>query len=310
MEIKATTCPLCGGTPVFHFMTAPDRFHWRKDEYRLLRCPKCGCVWLTDAPRPDEMSVHYDEDYHKAIVAAGETSALLRWRRPREQILKNKQGGNILDVGCSSGGFLGTMRGNSWKLFGIEMEAFTAEKARVATGAEVFVGDALDAPFITDTFDVITCFDVLEHVYEPRKLLAKILDWLKPGGIFLTALPNIHSWEARVLGTYWYGLELPRHLFHFSPKSLRHLATSVGLKEISILTPGTSYVERSASYLFSEVIQKMGISPTPMAKELPRSVPSRIVRKALRLTLIAPFAQVASVAGAGASIEAIFTKQG
>jgi SAM-dependent methyltransferase len=308
MVEASTKCPLCEASAASHFMRTTDRFHWRSDEYDLMRCSSCSCVWLANPPRPEEMPFHYDEDYHKVIMAGGEMSATRRWQSQRENIARHKQRGSILDIGCSSGGFLGTMKGGSWNLYGIEMEALTAEKARQATGAEIFVGEALDAPFPAESFDVITCFDVLEHVYHPRQFLTKVLEWLKPGGIFCAGLPNIESWEARALGTYWYGLELPRHLFHFSPRSLRYVMTSLGFQEISIATPGTSYLERSGSYLCSEALQRIGIAPRPMAKDGQRSLPARVVRKALRTVLIAPFGQLASSVGAGASMEVIFAK--
>ncbi len=79
------------------------------------------------------------------------------------------------------------------------MEESTAERARATTGADVFVGDVVAAPFLRESFDVITCFDVLEHVYSPREFLAKVLEWLKPGGIFYAMMPNIDSWEARAV---------------------------------------------------------------------------------------------------------------
>jgi 2-polyprenyl-3-methyl-5-hydroxy-6-metoxy-1,4-benzoquinol methylase len=289
-------------------MSAPDRFHWRSEKYHLMRCSACSCVWLKSPPKPEDMGVHYDEDYHRAIMVAGEKSAPSRWQRQRDVIFRNKQSGSILDLGCSAGGFLGTMKGESWKLFGIEMEATTAAKAKAATGAEVFVGDAVDAPFAAESFDVITCFDVLEHVYRPRQFLTKVLEWLKPGGIFYVALPNIDSWEARMLGTYWYGLELPRHLFHFSPRSLRSVMTSIGFQEISVTTPRTSYIEHSVSYICSGALQRIGISPVPMAKLEPRSMPTRAVRKVFRLSMVLPFGQIASLAGVGASIEGVFGK--
>jgi SAM-dependent methyltransferase len=308
MAEDSSKCPLCSGGQVVHFMTAPDRFHWRREQYNLMRCSTCSYVWLAGPPKPEEMSVHYSEEYHRAIMAAGENSARSRWQRQRDVIARHKKGGAILDIGCSSGAFLGTMRGESWKLYGIEWEASTAEKAKAATGAEVFVGEALDAPFLAESFDVITGFDLLEHVYHPRQFLAKVLEWLKPGGIAYFGLPNIDSWEARMLGTYWYGLELPRHLSFFSPRSLRHALTSLGFQEISLFTPPTAYVEDSASYICSGVLQKIGISPLPMSKRGPRSIPFRAVRKALRLSLVVPYSQIASMAGAGPSMEAVFRK--
>jgi 2-polyprenyl-3-methyl-5-hydroxy-6-metoxy-1,4-benzoquinol methylase len=308
MQTDPAACPLCGEISASHHLRAPDRFHWRHDEYELLSCSNCSGVWLTNPPRPDQMGIHYDDDYHKAIMAAGETSVAARWHRQRERISRYKSAGAILDIGCSSGAFLGTMKGEFWKLHGIEMEALTAARARTTTGAEVFVGDAVDAPFAAESFDVITCFDLLEHVYQPRQFLMKVREWLKPGGIVYIALPNIDSWESRILGTYWFGLELPRHLFHFSPRSLRYVMKSLGFSEISIVTPQTSYVEHSVGYIASSVVQAVGGTPVPMATSRKRSIPFRAARKAFRLSLVDPFSHMASWAGAGGSIEAIFER--
>jgi SAM-dependent methyltransferase len=255
------------------------------------------------------MSSHYSEDYHNAIVTAGEGSATARWKDQRRLILRCKPGGTLLDIGCSSGGFLSTMKSSAWELYGIEMEESTAERARAATGARVFVGDAVDAPFLPATFDVITCFDVLEHVYSPREFLLKVLEWLKPGGIFYAMLPNIDSWEARFFGTYWYGLELPRHLSHFSPRSLRHILTEVGFEEVYFATPRVSYAERSVGYVYSNIIEKMGFSPTPQAKPKTRSFAWKAVRKGIRVGVLTPLAQLASLAGAGPSMEVAFRKR-
>ena len=303
-------CLICNGSQITHFMTAPDRFHWRPEEYRLMRCSTCSHVWLANPPKPEQMGIHYSQEYHRAIMASGEQAAESRWGRQCDVVARHKKGGSILDIGCSSGAFLGMMKSKSWKLYGIDMEASTAAKAKAATGAEVFVGEALDAPFPAESFDVITGFDLLEHVYQPRQFLAKVLEWLKPGGIFYAGLPNIDSWEARAFGTYWYGLELPRHISHFSPASLRHALNSLGFQEISLTTPPTSYIEDSVSYLCSRSIERMGITPTPMSERGPRSIPLRLVRKALQLSLVVPFSQIASMAGAGPSMEAVFKKNG
>ena len=78
-----------------------------------------------------------------------------------------------------------------------------------------------------------------------------------------------------MLGTYWYGLELPRHISHFSPQSLRQVLTSLGFQEIGLTTPRTSYLLHSVSYLCSGAMEKMGITPVPMSKRGPRSIPLR-----------------------------------
>jgi hypothetical protein len=263
---------------------------------------------LDSLPEPQEMGLPYDEDYHRAIMAAGETSPAIRWQTHRNLISRYEQSDAILDIGCSSGGFLGTMKGDAWKLYGIDMEASTAEKARAATDAEVFVGDSADVPFPAESFDVITAFDLLERVFHAPQFLGKALEWLKPGGIFFTMLQNIDSWESRIFGSYWFGLELPRHLFHFSPKSLRHLMATLGFEEVHLATSNITYVGCSVRYVSSEVLQKVGFSSAPAAKATPRGFPWRALRTAIRLTLIGPADQLASLAGVGANIEPVFRK--
>lgn len=302
-------CPLCGSEQVGDLLQAPDRFHLRTEIYRLARCSSCTGVWLKDPPRPEEMGPHYDEEYHNAIVAAGEGSAEERWKYQRNLIAHYKQGGHLLDLGCSSGGFLSTMKGGAWKLYGIEMEAATAEKARAATGAEVFVGDVLDAPFAPESFDVVTCFDVLEHVYHPQQFLAKVKEWLKPGGIYHVMLPNIDSWESAIFGSYWFGLELPRHLFHFSPQSLRRVTSDLGFEEVYLATPRVSYLERSLSYVAGSVGEKLGLPQTPQSRPTPRGFLWKAARKCVRTGVFTPLAQMASWAEAGPSIEAVFRKK-
>ncbi|MGA8273699.1 MAG: class I SAM-dependent methyltransferase [Candidatus Sulfotelmatobacter sp.] len=305
---QPATCPICGSGQLTDLLTAPDRFHLRKEMYLLVRCQSCSGVWQDHPPSPAEMGQHYTEDYHNAIVAAGEGAASDRWKDQVKTILRYKSGGALLDMGCSSGGFLSTMKGPAWDLYGVEMEESTAERARTSTGAKVFVGDAVAAPFLPASFDVITCFDVLEHVYSPRQFLAKSLEWLKPGGIFYAMMPNIASWEARLFGDYWFGLELPRHITHFSPRSLRCLMTELGFEEVLVKTPPVSYVELSAGYICSSVFEKLGGTPTPQAKPKSHGIPFRIVRKGLREVVLSPLAHVASWAGAGPSMEVVYRK--
>lgn len=300
-------CRACGAGLSAEFLNAPDRFHWRPEMYGLARCEDCGYVGLTALPPLEDLPFHYDEDYHQAIAAAGEGTG--RWVHQRAVISSLKRGGALLDIGCSSGGFLTAMMGGAWTLFGIEIEPSTAEKARRRTGAQVFAGNFADAPFSPGTFDVITCLDVLEHIYDLEAFLRKAHAWLKPQGIFYTILPNIDSWEFRMFQSYWYGLELPRHVSHFSPKSLRRLMASFGFSEVFVKSQSTNYVERSVDYVRCALIEKLGVSPTPQARRSRSNLPLRALRKAFRLCLFNPFGYVASMVGQGASIEAAFKKQ-
>lgn len=301
------SCCLCGQTGAQEWLQAPDRLHGRRQLYTLVRCSTCALVWLSHPPRREEIGEHYTDAYHRLISGAGEDSPA-RWGFRKVAIAQHKQSGVLLDLGCSSGSFLEFLKGEPWKLYGIEMSVDCAKVAEEKSGAQVFVGDIVKAPFAPGSFDVITCFDVLEHLYEPRQVMAKVMEWLKPGGIFYVLVPNIDSAEARVFGSYWGGLELPRHLFHYSPASLRYLATSVGLQEISLVTRRNAAVGVNLRYLFDDLFRALGISRTPQAYLGPPSLPWRVARKLVRLTVLKFLLALAPLAGGGESIHAFFGK--
>jgi SAM-dependent methyltransferase len=304
---SSETCPLCGSEAVSDFRRAPDRFHLRREVYHLRRCSACQCVWLSSPPPPEEMPYHYGQTYHKAISTTGEASAE-RWASQRRKLAELKDGGALLDVGCSSGAFLSTMKGRSWSLYGIEIDPEQASRAEAKSGAQVFTGDLLDASFAAESFDAITMFHVLEHFDRPGERMARIFSWLKPGGIIYLGLPNIGAWEARLFRSYWFGLELPRHFYHYSPDSLRALLRSAGFHEVWLHTPG-SYATQSLRYLVDDAVQRLGISRVPLAEMEAPTLPVTILRKAFRLCLGIPFMKVSEFAGKGANLEAVYRKQ-
>jgi 2-polyprenyl-3-methyl-5-hydroxy-6-metoxy-1,4-benzoquinol methylase len=306
-KYSSDSCPICGVAGPRLWSHAPDRLHGRAEEYTLLRCAACSLVWLSCAPRPEEMQRHYTKAYHRLISCAGDKPAK-RWKARKIDLARHKQSGALLDLGCSSGSFLESIRNESWKLYGIEMSPDCARTAETRCGAQVFVGDILDAPFPPETFDVITCFDVLEHLYEPRRVMAKVAQWLKPGGVFYVQVPNIDSAEAHVFGTYWHGLELPRHLFHYSPDSLRILANTAELRSVLLETRRNQAVGTSLRYVWDDAFRSLGIRRTPVAYRREASLPWRAARKLVRLTVLRFLLTLAPLAGGGEAIHAIFQK--
>jgi SAM-dependent methyltransferase len=300
-------CPVCGQRGSTDWLTASDYFHGRPEEYTLVRCANCSVVWLKDPPQPSEMHRHYTDAYHRLISASGD-HAPHRWKARKAALTPYAQSGALLDLGCSSGAFLSYMCGDGWKLYGIEMSAENAELARQRSGAEIFVGDILDAPFGREAFNVITCFDVLEHVYEPRKVMERVSAWLKPGGLFYVLVPNIDAVEARTFRRYWHGLELPRHLSHFSPAALEFLAGSVGLQAISVETHRNPAVGTSLRYVGDDIFARFGIRRTPTAYRSDGGFAWRAARRVVRMTLLRALLGMAPLLGEGESIHAIFKK--
>jgi hypothetical protein len=136
-------------------------------------------------------------------------------------------------------------------------------------------------------------------------VLAKVAQWLKPGGVFYTMMPNIDSAGRRIFGSYWYALELPRHLYHFSPASLRKMAASVGLEEASLETHREVFIEYSVRYVLDDAFRAIGVARRPLAQVKAPSLPWRVVRKMFRLTALPILNGMASFAGDGESIHVV-----
>jgi SAM-dependent methyltransferase len=254
------------------------------------------------------MHLHYTEAYDRLISASGQNSPG-RWRDRNTALAPFKRSGVLLDMGCSSGSFLQTLSGRDSHLFGIEMSAESAKEAQAKSGAEIFVGDILDAQFLPESFDVITCFDVFEHLYEPRRVMTRVAEWLKPGGIFYFLVPNADSAEARIFGSYWHGLEMPRHLFHYSPASLKFLAESAGLQQLSLETRRNPAVGTSLRYVWDDLFRAVGIHRTAVAYRSDASFPWKVARKIVRMTVLRALLAMFPLVGGGESIHAIFRKR-
>jgi hypothetical protein len=139
--------------------------------------------------------------------------------------------------------------------------------------------------------------------------MARVSEWLKPGGIFYVLVPNVNSAEARAFGSYWHGLELPRHLFHYSPASLKFLAASVGLREASLETRRNPAVGTSLRYVWDDVFRAVDFRRTPVAYRAEAGLPWRAARKLVRMTALRVVLAMAPLLGGGESIHAIFQKE-
>jgi len=253
------------------------------------------------------MHWHYTESYDRLISITGEKSPQ-RWQLRKATLYQYKKCGALLDMGCSSGAFLQSLSGNGWNLFGIEMSEKSAKQAHVKSGAHVFVGNISDAPYAPSVFDAITCFDVFEHLRDPQNVIAKVAEWLKPGGIFYILVPNVDAAEARIFKSYWHGLELPRHLFHYSSASLKVLTQSVGLQQILLETRRNQSVGTSLRYVIDDVFRMLGIPLIPIAYKGNACIPLKVVRKVARMTILRAYLGMAPLVGGGESIHAVYRK--
>jgi SAM-dependent methyltransferase len=154
--------------------------------------------------------------------------------------------GRLLDFGCGSGWYAHRMRQRGWRVTGMDFNPYAASQVEQQFGIPVLVGSLPHAQVAPESFDVITMGSVLEHVYYPRQVIEAATEALRPGGLLVVVVPNLDSWGFRHFGRDWFPLELPRHLLHFTPASLRRLVVTCGLDVLDLRMLGrTSWMRRS-----------------------------------------------------------------
>ena len=135
-----------------------------------------------------------------------------------------------VDVGCGDGTFLDALRRKGWDVYGTELSDAIAATARDRLGDRVRAGEIQESGFAPASFDLITFWHVLEHLEAPDRALLEARRLLNAEGRIVIAVPNIESWQAQRFGNVWLHLDVPRHRWHFSPRTLAALADRCGLR--------------------------------------------------------------------------------
>jgi SAM-dependent methyltransferase len=197
-------------------------------------------VYLNPRPKPEELAAYYPSDYMPFLPAIEDEPHWFRrldrrvGLRRRVRLLRRWHGGRaagaLLDVGCATGVFLDGMRAEGWRVQGVEPSEHAARYARDRFGLDVYQGSLEAAGFPPASFDVVTLWDVLEHVFSPTATLREIARILKPNGSLVFSVPDLDCVEARVFGRYWAGLDMPRHLNLFTHKVLTRLLAEAGFR--------------------------------------------------------------------------------
>jgi|Deesub1362B_J571_1020462.scaffolds.fasta_scaffold00195_39 2-polyprenyl-3-methyl-5-hydroxy-6-metoxy-1,4-benzoquinol methylase len=218
-------CPICD-TPM-NQSPFIEKLSFEGLYYRIYRCRECGLGITEPAPEHQLLEKLYSSeiyrDNHSRFVGPVE-KVLRHFREKRKRRIKKFiPKGQILDIGCGRGVFLAMLRDNGWKTYGLELNDETAYHARDILGLDIRTGDIRNAGFEKESMDVITLWHVLEHISEPFVTIKECYKLLKPGGLLAIAVPNFDSLQARTFGRYWFHLDIPYHLYHFSLKSLRIL---------------------------------------------------------------------------------------
>ncbi len=187
------------------------------------------------------MTAFYPADYYAYNENYGAINRLLVavrvWGRGRQyRTLLQGRPGRLFDVGTGDcRHFENLRRFCELECAGVEINSDLAAVAR-SRGYDVTAGtlEVYDAASRAGNYDLVSMNHVLEHVIEPRVVLAKVYQLLRPGGYLLGQLPAIDSWERRAFGATWGGYDFPRHLQLFSRRALTETLLSAGFVDISV----------------------------------------------------------------------------
>ncbi|MCF6223508.1 MAG: class I SAM-dependent methyltransferase [Flavobacteriaceae bacterium] len=147
----------------------------------------------------------------------------------------NSESKTILDIGCGTGDFLESCIKNGWNINGIEPNEGARNLAVKKTEVSIYV-DIEEILNLNDVkFDVITMWHVLEHIPNLKEYIVILNKLLKPKGTLIIAVPNYKSYDATYYGRFWAAYDVPRHLWHFSQKSIKLLFNKINLQVVKIL---------------------------------------------------------------------------
>jgi len=216
-----------------------DLIHQLPGEYTIVRCGTCGLMRTNPRPNPKSIGFYYPDDYGPYVntIARHQSPRSYSWlatnlRRffnSNTKKLPKISPGRMLEVGCASGLYLNQMSQKGWQVEGIEFSPKASSEAR-KLGLTVHTCSLEDAPQPHEKYDLVVAWMVVEHLHQPVLAMKKLSDWVTPQGYLVISIPNCASLEFDMFKHNWYALQLPNHLYHFTPESIRKTLEAAGWK--------------------------------------------------------------------------------
>lgn len=236
IQLEHQPCPL-GCTPQDStLLIGADKLHGIPGEFAVVKCGECGLIRTNPRPTPESIGIYYPEDYGPYINTRGFTSAKQKsfWKKQLSRLIQFNtdvlppcKPGKFLEIGCASGSFLHRMTLQGWSVFGIEPDSTSAEFAR-QRGYSVYLGPVETAPTPDEQFDLIAGWMVLEHLHDPIQALKNLAAWSHQDSWLALSVPNAGSLEFQLFKTNWYALQVPSHLYHYTPTTIKKVLKAGG----------------------------------------------------------------------------------
>lgn len=235
--IHYNSCPVCDSPDITKVLSVKD--HSVSGEiFVVMECRVCALRFTQDVPDATSIGRYYQSDEYisHSNTSKGFINGL--YQRVRKRTLRSKQKliekvtgleqGKLLDLGAGAGAFASQMKNAGWDVTALEPDAGARSIAKEQFGIElkdISIFHGLE----NETFDAITMWHVLEHVHDLHGYVKKLKDLLRENGKLVVAVPNYLSTDASIYNEYWAAYDVPRHLYHFSPKSMMVLMEAYGL---------------------------------------------------------------------------------
>jgi 2-polyprenyl-3-methyl-5-hydroxy-6-metoxy-1,4-benzoquinol methylase len=252
-------CPVCSEQKFNKLFDCKD-YTVSHETFPIAVCDNCG--FRITNPRPDDNSLSkYYESQQYISHTGGSNSVLDRvYLIARKFTLKQKLNlisryktppGKLLDFGCGTGEFLNICKTDSWKISGIEPSKLAREKSNTLNQVTIF--ESVEQ--ISQTYDIITLWHVLEHIPNLEDTLQILSNSLDKNGTMFIAVPNHKSYDAQLYQNFWAAYDVPRHLWHFDQSVMIKLLAkfSLHVKEIKPMKLDSFYVS-----LLSEIYKRNG----------------------------------------------------
>lgn len=263
-KVELVDCSLCGTSSPIQALFARERFPYR-------RCPNCGLVYPSPRPRAQFLKDQYisgrfasafhelylpSVPYRMATIFKERIESIIAPRVPR---------GRLLDVGCSSGHFLKLAAECGYDVYGVEPNPAMVEYAQAELRLRnICCGTLANVGYPASYFDVITLWDVLEHVEQPGMLLKEVDRVLKPGGWVFAYTENFSSFNVLVTREYSEMISPDVHLRHYTSETFRREFEQAGFLVKEVYTHGLdlSHIRKTLT-VYPEVFSQKAISLSP-----------------------------------------------
>jgi 2-polyprenyl-3-methyl-5-hydroxy-6-metoxy-1,4-benzoquinol methylase len=236
-----TTCFVCGGKDFSQFKNCID-YTVSKDIFTIVKCNTCGFKFTNPRPDGNEIGKYYESEEYISHSDSSKGIINYLYKKVRNYTINKKvalvnslsKDKTILDIGCGTGAFLNACNGNGWKIEGIEPSDDARKFAKSNYNLNISPENKLSF-LANNSFSIITMWHVLEHMHLLNERILELKRLLKKDGTIIFAVPNCDSWDAEYYSEYWAAYDLPRHLYHFTPDTMKKLLEKHNLKIVKKL---------------------------------------------------------------------------